>query len=191
MNDRDPRTDVELLAATPREIEAFGVFYRRHVEWVLGYLGSQVRDPERAADLTAEVFAAALLSARRYQASRGEPQSWLYGIVHNKLASAGRRGAVERRARRRLGIGAVEVTAEDAQLIEALAQRVEGRVAMGMLAELPEEQRAAVTARVLDDRDYPEIAASLSISPITARKRVSRGLATLRARIEQAEEDKP
>ena len=162
MNDGDPRTDAELLGATPKEIEAFGVFYRRHVEWVLGFLGRQLRDPERAADLTAEVFAAALLSAQRYQPARGEPQSWLYGIVQNKLASAGRRGAVERRARRRLGMGAVEVTAEDAQLIEALADRVDGRAAMDMLADLPEDQREAVKARVLEDRDYPEIATALA-----------------------------
>jgi RNA polymerase sigma-70 factor (ECF subfamily) len=191
MNDGDPRTDAELLGATPKEIEAFGVFYRRHVEWVLGFLGRQLRDPERAADLTAEVFAAALLSAQRYQPARGEPQSWLYGIVQNKLASAGRRGAVERRARRRLGMGAVEVTAEDAQLIEALADRVDGRAAMDMLADLPEDQREAVKARVLEDRDYPEIATALAISPVTARKRVSRGLATLRARMQETEEEQP
>jgi len=191
MSDRDPRTDVELLGATPAEIAAFGVFYRRHVEWVLGFLARQLGDSERAADLTAEVFAAALLSAGRYQPARGEPQSWLYGILQNKLASARRRGAVDRRARRRLGIGAVEVTAEDAQLIEALAERVDGRAAMELLGELPDDQRAAVKARVLEDRDYPEIATALSISTVTARKRVSRGLATLRARMQEAEDDSP
>jgi RNA polymerase sigma-70 factor (ECF subfamily) len=191
MNDRDSRTDAELLGATPGEIEAFGVFYRRHVGWVLGLLGRQLRDPERAADLTAEVFAAALLSVRRYQPARGEPQSWLYGIVTHKLASAGRRGTIERRARSRLGMGSVELTADDAQLIESLAQRVEGQIAMELLAELPEDQRFAVRARVLEDRDYPEIGAALAISPIAARKRVSRGLATLRARMQHAEENNP
>jgi RNA polymerase sigma factor (sigma-70 family) len=189
MSDRDPRTDAELLVATPGEIEAFGIFYRRHVEWVLGVLERQLRDPERAADLTAETFAAALLSVRRYQPSRGEPQSWLYGIMQHKLASAGRRGAAERRARRRLGMDAVEVTAEDARLIEALADRVDGRAAMGMLADLPDDQRVAIKARVLEDRDYPEIATALAITPIAARKRVSRGLAALRARMQQAEEE--
>jgi RNA polymerase sigma-70 factor (ECF subfamily) len=88
-------------------------------------------------------------------------------------------------------MGPVEITAEDAQLIDALAQRVEGRAAMDMLAELPDDQRAAVQARVLEDRDYPEIAAALAISPVTARKRVSRGLATLRASMQEAEEDNP
>ncbi len=55
---------------------------------------------------------------------------------------------------------------------------------MRLLAGLPPDQREAVRARVLEDLDYRELAARLQVSPAAARKRVSRGLNTLRRRIQ-------
>lgn len=49
----------------------------------------------------------------------------------------------------------------------------------------PEEQRDAVRARVLDELPYEEIAAGLQTSSLAIRKRVSRGLITLRTELEQ------
>jgi DNA-directed RNA polymerase specialized sigma24 family protein len=49
------RSEDELLCS--REPADFGLFYRRHVDWVLGFLARRTRDPELAADLCAEVFA--------------------------------------------------------------------------------------------------------------------------------------
>jgi RNA polymerase sigma-70 factor (ECF subfamily) len=49
---------------------------------------------------------------------------------------------------------------------------------------LPVEQRQAVIARILDECDYAEVAETLACSQMVARKRVSRGLAALRARLE-------
>jgi RNA polymerase sigma-70 factor (ECF subfamily) len=48
--------------------------------------------------------------------------------------------------------------------------------------ELPADQREAVRAHVLEDRDYAEIARSERLSEATVRKRVSRGLRVLRER---------
>src|SRR5215468_3415062 len=67
------RTDEELLRALPREPGAFSAFYRRHVDDVLGFLARRCRDPEQAADLTAEVFATVLPKARRYRPERAAP----------------------------------------------------------------------------------------------------------------------
>jgi RNA polymerase sigma-70 factor (ECF subfamily) len=51
------------------------------------------------------------------------------------------------------------------------------------LARLPEEQQRAINARVVQDRDYAEIAGELRCSEAVVRQRVSRGLRTLRARL--------
>ena len=48
----------------------------------------------------------------------------------------------------------------------------------------PPDQREAVTAHVLDERSYEEIALQAQTSQATVRQRVSRGLRTLRDRIE-------
>jgi RNA polymerase sigma-70 factor (ECF subfamily) len=54
-----------------------------------------------------------------------------------------------------------------------------------LLARLPEDQRQAVRARVLEERSYEEIAAELETSSLVVRKRVSRGLARLRTELER------
>jgi RNA polymerase sigma-70 factor (ECF subfamily) len=173
-----PPTDDELLASD--EPEDFALFYRRHLDWVLGYLQRRTRDPELAADLCAEVFAAALLARRRYRPRDGHANSWLFSIAHNKLTDAQRRGHVEQRARTRLGMQRVVPDERDLAWIEALGEEVD---VAGALASLPEEQRAAVTARVVHDRDYPEMAAREGVTEAVMRKRVSRGLAAMRARL--------
>jgi RNA polymerase sigma-70 factor (ECF subfamily) len=69
--------------------------------------------------------------------------------------------------------------------VEAIAdaERVDVDVA---LATLPDVQRDAVRARVLDECSYQEIAAAQRISALAARQRVSRGLAALRAHLRNA-----
>src|SRR5687768_14533136 len=58
-------TDEELLGSSGRE--AFGMFYDRHARAVLEYFARRTRDPESAADLTAETFAAAIVARRRFR----------------------------------------------------------------------------------------------------------------------------
>lgn len=54
-----------------------------------------------------------------------------------------------------------------------------------LLTRLPEDQRQAVRARVLEERSYEEIAAELETSSLVVRKRVSRGLVRLRTELER------
>ena len=177
-------SDAQLLAASVRDRRAFGVFYRRHVHAVLAYLVSRTRRPDLAADICAEVFAAALEGAHRYDPRRGEAQSWLFSMSSSRLVDAARRGVVEDRARRRLGMPALELDDADLERIEDLLDP-QLDAAARLLSELPIEQREAIRARVLDELDYREIAAGLRCSEHVVRKRVSRGLRTLRAQMER------
>jgi RNA polymerase sigma-70 factor (ECF subfamily) len=63
-----------------------------------------------------------------------------------------------------------------------LAASVDGAAGQ-LLAELPPDEQAAVRARVIEERDYAEIASALGCSELVVRKRVSRGLARLRAEL--------
>jgi RNA polymerase sigma-70 factor (ECF subfamily) len=178
----DPRSDEQLLADTRRDPGSFAVFYRRHVDPVVRFQRARVHDPELAADLAAETFAAALLASRRYRPELGPPRAWLYAIARHKLLDSLRRGQVEDRARRKLGMRPVELTDDDLSRVEEIA---EGGAALQLLDELPDEVRAALGARVLESREYADIAGQLRCSEQVVRKRVSRGLAQLRARLEE------
>jgi RNA polymerase sigma factor (sigma-70 family) len=169
--------DEELLTATPTTPAAFAVFYRRHEAAVLGYFMRRSGNAEVAADLAAETFAAALLGARRYRRERGEAVAWLYGIARHRLMRSIEQGQVEDRARRKLALPRLEI---DDELIERIERLGAEDRALELLAKLPPDQAQAVRARVLDQRSYKDIAASVQTSEAVIRKRVSRGLLTLR-----------
>ena len=173
------RSDEELLAS--HELGSFALFYRAHVDGLLGYFCRRTHDAELAADLTAETFAAALAGRRRYRSEAGSAAAWLYGIASKQLASAQRRAAVERRARRRLGMERVELLDADIERINALGETTSARA---WIERLVPDQRDAITAHVIRERGYDEIARTSQTSEAVVRKRVSRGLAAVRQRME-------
>jgi RNA polymerase sigma factor (sigma-70 family) len=172
-----PQSDDDLL--TTDEPEAFGMFYDRHVHSVLGYFARRTGDPEVAADLTAETFASALTARRRYRPGGAPAAAWLFAIAARRLADYHRRGRVEARARRALSIERVPLGADDADMVRMLADDA----AVSLMVGLPGEQRSAIRSRVIDGRAYEDIAEQQMVSEPVIRQRVSRGLASLRARM--------
>jgi hypothetical protein len=81
-------TDDQLLAASRSDPEAFACLYERYETAIVGYLMRRTGDPELTADLTAEVFAAALTSAARYRRRHPTAAGWLFTIAHNTLAES-------------------------------------------------------------------------------------------------------
>lgn len=173
------RPDVELLGSgVPGD---YGVFYDRHLGVVRAYVFSRVRQPELVFDLVAETFARALEKRQLFDPARGPAVAWLLGIARNLMIDSARRGQVESASRAGLGMGVVEL--DDAQLarIEEFG-RDDLRAALG---SMPADQRDAVLRRVVLDESYDSIAQRLCCSEQVARKRVSRGLASLRANLEE------
>lgn len=174
--------DADLVAKTPGDPASFGELYRRHEQSVLVYFRHWSGSPEIATDLTAETFAAALASISGFDPERGEFVAWLFGIARHVLARSLERGRVEDVARQRLGMRAVCVDDDTIERVEQLAS-LDGAV-LGFLAELPDPMREAVSGRVLEQREYRELAESLACSQSLVRQRVKRGLARLRDRLE-------
>lgn len=184
MRDLSNLSDDELLAATADQPEAFGVFYERHVRAVLGYLARGTSDRDVALDLTAEVFAAALTASGRYVPGQAPAAAWLLGIARNKLLASRRRHARSDKARRKLGIPRLSFTDAALERVEEIID-AERTNHFGALARLDADERDAITARVIEERDYGEIAAAAGVSPAAVRQRVSRGLAKLQRRAEE------
>jgi RNA polymerase sigma factor (sigma-70 family) len=177
--------DLSELPVTPASFdpEAFGELYRRHERSIAAFLLRRTGSAELAADLTAEVFAAALLAWRRGARLVLDERAWLFGIAQHKLVDSYRRGRVEDDARRRLGMRATLVSDESLAQIEALPAETPS---LALIPQLPAEQRVGITARVIDERGHSEIASELCLSEQVVRKRVSRGLQRLRQLIEGA-----
>ena len=168
------RTDEELLAAVS-DAEAFGELYERTFPLVAAYLVRRLGSAELAADLAAETYATALRSRGRYQPAKGSARTWLLTIAHGRLVDALRRRRVEDRARRKLGMEPMLLDDEDLARIDTY-----GLNAQELLAGLPADQAAAIQARVIEERDYEDIAQLLACSSSVVRQRVKRGLDEMR-----------
>lgn len=180
----ETESDTTLLAlARDGSGESFAVFYRRYSELVLGFFARRVASPEAAADLTMEVFAAALLATRRASSPVPEhPSAWLFAVARNKLADSYRRGYVEATMRARLQTEAVALDDDDIARINELTD--EDRI-MELLQALPPDQREAVQASIIDDERHTVTAARLGCSALVVRQRASRGLRALRGALQR------
>lgn len=162
-------------------VRSFEALYERYEAVVLRYFMRRLGDPEVAADLTGETFAAALRTWLANRPLAEHEAAWLFSIARSKLIDSLRRGRVEDAARIQLGMQPIML--HDAEL--ARVAELDDTPITGLLERLPDDQRAAVRARVVEERSYAEIARELKTSEQVIRKRVSRGLSTLRRRLSE------
>jgi RNA polymerase sigma-70 factor (ECF subfamily) len=166
--------------------ELFEAFYREQVEDLQRFVARRVGDRERAADLTAEVFLAAVDSAHRYRPRRGTPKAWLYGIarivVANDRRQRGRQRVGEERLRGRALLDEDDAARMDAR-IDAAAR---SRQLYAAMDRLPEAERAVLELVALDELTVAEAAVAAGVRPVTARVRLHRARRKLRAELDQA-----
>jgi RNA polymerase sigma factor (sigma-70 family) len=180
----DTKTDRQLLEeARGGHGEVFEVVYQRHHAVVLAFLARRVQQPELAADLLAETFASLLALVRDPQrAVPPIPVAWLLVTARNLLIDSRRRGTVDDRARRRLAMRPVVLDDRDLERVEEISAETD--LMRELALRLEPDQLQALQARVLDEREYAEIAAQLKCSESVVRKRVSRALGVLRRAME-------
>jgi RNA polymerase sigma factor (sigma-70 family) len=181
----DGDEDSRLLLGSNDDPALFGELYRRNRDSLLAWFTRRTLDAEVGAELAAETWAAVLLHRDRFDPRRGTGMAYIWGIANNKLKNWWRKGAVERRARDRLGMPVIEVDDEAVCYVESLVdlEMIREEV-LQAVEELPEGERAAVELRILQGLEYAEVARLLQCEPGAARVRVSRGVARLRSRLQ-------
>lgn len=164
--------------------ELFELFYREHVEGLQRFVARRVGDRERAADLTAEIFLAAIESAQRYRPWRGTPKAWLYGIARVLVANDRRRQGRERAREERVR-GSALLDEEDAARMDArIDAAAQSRGLYAAMDRLPEAERAVLELVALDELTVTEAAAAVGVRSGTARVRLHRARRKLRTELE-------
>lgn len=169
------------IAPPARDPAGFAVFYQQHFDAVLGFVTRRTDSAHLAADLTADIFLTALEQSGSYDARRGAPVAWLYGISRNVLASHFRGSAREQRAVSRIA-GHRMLDEQDVAAIEGRidAARAARRLA-GQHAALSEPLRAVLDLVAVDGLSTREAAQALGISSATARVRLHRARKALQS----------
>lgn len=153
----------------------FGDTYRRHVTPIWRYVRARLPSDPDAEDVVSEVFAEAMRTWDRYDASRGPVAGWLIGIARHAVADWYHR---HRRESPSAEVDPAQVVEEDP---EGVALRRDGadevRRHLGLLTA---KEREAVALRFGTDLTSDEIGAAMGISATAARMLVYRAVQKLR-----------
>lgn len=163
--------------------DAFAAFYRAHLEMVQRFIARRVSDPQLAADLTAEVFLAAVEASAAYRPERGSPEAWLTGVARNVVNAEFRRISRQKATVRRISGRRLLDTDSLAEIEARLDAEGAKRQLYQALAALPIRDRALLELVVLDGLSITDAAAVLGMKPGTARVRLHRSRARIRSEL--------
>ena len=182
--DHDVQSDAQLIQSAAEDPDAFRVLYGRYAGPMHAFFARRTGSADAALDLTAETFAQAWKSKRRFRDEvGGSAGPRLFAIARRVLMKSVARGRVEATMLERLEVELPPRDRSDAEPSESWLEGLDADV-QAALASLPHDQRQAIGLRVVADLPDATIANRLDCTPTAARIRVSRGLATLRARLE-------
>jgi RNA polymerase sigma-70 factor (ECF subfamily) len=173
------------LTRSVEDADAFREFYVANAQRVVVFFTRRTLNAEVALDLAAETFAVALQRRRQFRGgSDAEAEAWLFAIARSQLAHYWRRGVAERRALEQIGLDPPSLAQSELDRIEELAGLPELRRSVQQaIAGLNPQQAYAVTQRIVEEREYDDLAAELGVSEDVVRARVSRGLRALAASV--------
>jgi RNA polymerase sigma factor (sigma-70 family) len=165
--------------------EDFEAVFREHFAPVHRFIARRV-GKGLAEDLAAEVFATAYRRRAAYHPERASLRSWLYGIAANVVRRYWRdeQQLLELDAQVAgdllgpLPVAHFADAADERVIAATLAPRI-----AGALAALSHEQREVLLLHAWADLSHEEIAGALGIAQGTARSRLSRARAALRAQL--------
>lgn len=184
----EPRDELLLQRMATGDEEAFHQFYNRHHAPVYQFALHMTGRREAAEEVVQEAFMTLIQKADKFEAERGEPKAFLFGIARmhvRRLAERERRyepltdeaNLQEEAGGRKNGHAPRESLLGELTREETVAQ-VRRAVTM-----LPEHYREVVTLCDLQARDYATAAKMLDCPIGTVRSRLARGREILAARL--------
>jgi RNA polymerase sigma-70 factor (ECF subfamily) len=162
--------------------EAFRLLYDAYKDKVYSFaLYALNGDAAAAEDIAQEVFVRVFQNIAQFRAE-AEFTTWLYRMTANACTDE------FRRRKRYAPWGDVEVTASASSDFSRVELSTAVRAA---LAELSDEQRAAVLLKYFEELSYDEMANVLMCSKGTIASRLNRGLHILASKLAFLKEDEP
>ncbi len=162
--------------------EAYNVAVWRYVARLVG------ADVAAVADVTQEVFIAAARSATRFDPDRGTLWAWLAGITHRQVSLHYRKAERANRWRKLADEGAPEIR-QWLEQTDAPSHPWERRelseLIRGVLAELPADYAALLTAKYLDELSLEELHHQLGGSLEAVKSKLARARREFRATFEK------
>jgi len=185
--------DEELVARFNRgDATAFEELLRRYERPIYSFVLRSVRDPERAADLTQEVFLRVVQRAKQFE-GKSKFTTWMYTIARNLCIDHSRKMVFRRHRSLDAPVGDEEggatlvdrVESEAAQTDrDAIAKELQPRIA-DAVASLPDEQREVFLMRQVQGLPFKEIAKIVDVPENTVKSRMRYALERLQSILDE------
>ncbi|HUU02516.1 MAG TPA: RNA polymerase sigma factor [Myxococcota bacterium] len=177
----DPDADLMLRVGAGDEA-AFIELFKRHAPALVGFADRFFHNRAIAEELVQEIFIK-LYRARRSYKRRSKFTTWLYTIATRTCLNELRRG-VHKHGRKSLNEAVAVDTRQTAPAAdEAFAGRELAAKVDGVLAELPEKQRAAFMLVRFGGRSYSEAAQILGVTLAAVKSLVFRSTDAMRSEL--------
>ena len=167
------------LTASPQPLALdLEALYRGARDDVYAYVATLLHDRAAAEDVTAQAFERAVRRGRTYDARKGTPRAWIFGIARNAALD-------ELRRRRRSAVLVTEpvdpATAAPEDEADHALRRATVRSA---LAALPAREREVVALKFHGGLDNAELARVLGVSVSNAGTQLHRAMSKLREAVD-------
>ena len=179
----DPDADALLLRVACRDSRAFEQLYDTLSPSVYGMARRVLLDPNRAEDVTQDVFLDIWREAPGFDPSRGSATTWLMTIAHRRAVDAVRRNESHKRND---ALATPDGRCHDEPGDHLLAEDEHAAVRRG-LGSLTELQLQSVRLAYYNGYTYAEVATLLGKPVPTIKTRIRDGLMRLRCCLERAD----
>ena len=165
------------VPATATEALDFDALYRDARDDVFAYAATLLRDRAAAEDVTAMAFERAYRKRSRFNARRGSPRAWLFGIARNAALD-------ELRSRKRAAEAQIPGPLAEPGPDEAAELAAERDAVRAALSTLAAKDREVIALKYHADLSNAEIAELLGVSATNAGTLLHRAMTKLREAID-------
>ncbi len=181
----DPRGDrnkgvtatTATLPAAAAGVLDFDALYRDARDDVFAYAATLLHDRAAAEDITAQAFERAYRRRSRFDARRGSPRAWLFGIVRNAALD-------ELRKRKRAATAQMPEPNPEPAPDEAAELAAERDAVRAALQRLAPRDREVIALKYHAELSNTELAAVLGVSPTNAGTLLHRAMTKLREAVD-------
>lgn len=176
------RDDALMARVKAGDVDSFAELYDRYCVRVRRIAWMVCRDDGHAQEAVQETFSS-IWNSRLTYVSRGAPAAWVLSVARHRAIDVTRRN--NRHVAHRANDVMLDIQSTPGNIADDIIKRAQACVLAGLLMQLPDAQREAISLSFYAQLTHTEIATHLGVPIGTVKGRVRLGLEKLRGDMER------
>ncbi len=151
--------------------------YRRFAPQVMAIARRYAKDDSMAQDYMQECFVALFDKLKKFDASKGDFEPWLYRLCVNQILQ------LIRKSNRKISFEELSTDLQEPEIQENEMELLDNKMLLNAIRELPNGYREVFNLSVLDNWSHKEISTALKITESSSRSQLARAKSWLRQKL--------